>query len=171
MSEDTVRCPNKALVIDRENAHCGYWLCMVPEGHNPEDVMSADYFGFQAGKLRVNDVIEIRAEDLSWYGELLVRAKPQGVNQVVTVERFVKYFDVAELPSGYDAIYQGQKAKWTLYRGGVALESGFDTREEVAIQAEKLASKEIAKRADAVPARGKPGPKPRALAETPPPVA
>lgn len=162
MSEESVRCPNKALVIDRENAHCGYWLCMVPEGHSPEDVLSADYFGFHAGKLKVNDVIEFRSEDLSWYGELLVRAKPQGVNQVVTVERFTKHFDVVELPSGYDARYQGKVGKWTVYRGSAALESGFDTREEAAIHIDKLVAKEVSKRAaPEVAARGKPGPKPK----------
>ena len=134
MSHDPVRCPSKALVMDRDNAHRGYWLAMIPDGHNAEDVLRPEYFGFHAGRIRVGDVIEVQSEDMSWWGELLVRAIPAGLNMIVTRKRFLDHFEVDDLPAGYEIKYLGHTGKHTVFYQGNAIQGDFSTREEAAIK-------------------------------------
>lgn len=148
---DPVHCVPKALVIDRENSHRAYWLCLVAPGHTPEDVQTPHYFGFLAAKLKVGDVIEVSAEDQSWYGELMVRAIPTGLNQVRTALRFITHFDGEELPEGWDIKYLGGVSKHTVFKGDAAMEGGFATREEAEIKLFAMADREAASLAVAAP--------------------
>ena len=151
MAADPVHCTPKALVIDRENAHRAYWLCRVAPGHTTEDVQTPHYFGMLAAKLKVGDVIEVSAEDQSWYGELMVRAIPSGVNQVRTALRFITHFDGAELPAGWDIKYLGGVSMHTIFKGDIAMEGGFATTEEAEIKLFALADKETTSLAVAAP--------------------
>lgn len=164
---DPVYCAPKALVIDRENAHRAYWLCRVSPGHSPEDVQSPHYFGMLANKLKVGDVIEVSAEDQSWYGELMVRAIPNGVNQVRTALRFLTHFDGADLPDGWDIKYLGGVSMHTIFKGDQIMEGGFSTIEEAEIKLFALVDKEITSLAVAppTPRRGRP---PRTSTDTQP---
>lgn len=169
MTHEPIRCPAKALVMDRDNAHRGYWLAMIPASHTPDDVVKPEYFGFH--RVRVGDVIEVQAEDMSWWGELLVRAIPANLNMVVTRVRFLDHFEIDDLPAGYEIKYLGVSGKHTLYFEGNPTQGGFDTREEAAIKAMQLSGSkaEQARQSQAVMAasqRKKPGPKPKS-AESP----
>lgn len=160
MSEQK-RCPTKALVIDRENAHRGYWLVTVPQTHTPEDAQHPDYFGFHALSLNVGDLIEVAAEDQSWYAELWVRAKPAGTNQVRTVLRQpITYFDTEELPEGWSIQYLGVSGKHTVFNGAEIAEGGFETREEATIAALGFAGRAAKAVATPVEAAKRPGRKP-----------
>lgn len=175
MSTEPVRCPSKALVIDRDNAHRGYWLCMVPDTHTAEDVLRPEYFGFHT-QVRVGDVIEVQSEDMSWWGELLVRAIPAGLNMIVTRKRFLDHFEIEDLSAGYEIKYLGVSGKHTLYFQGNPIQGDFNTREEAAIRAMQLSGSkaENARQSDAVAAaseKRKPGPKPKAAESTPEKVA
>lgn len=171
MPADPIYCPPKALVIDRENAHRAYWLCLVSQAHSPEDVQSPHYFGMLASKLKVGDVIEVSSEDQSWYGELMVRAIPGGINQVRTALRFITYFEGEELPEGWDIKYLGGVSKHVIFKGDQMLDGGFSTREEAEIKVFALAKREEESLAVVAPVaeRKKPGPKPKPV-ETPPPA-
>lgn len=174
MSYDPVRCPSKALVMDRDNAHRGYWLAMIPDGHNAEDVLRPEYFGFHAGKIRVGDVIEVQSEDMSWWGELLVRAIPAGLNVIVTRKRFLDHFEVDDLPAGYEIKYLGHTGKHTVFYQGNAIQGDFSTREEAAIKVFQLAGRKEQRALEAaavdsvaaVTVRRKPGRQPK-QAESP----
>jgi hypothetical protein len=172
MPNDPLYCPARALVIDRENAHRAYWLVIAPQGHTESDIENPAYFGFHATKLKVGDVIEVTAEDLSWYGEWLVRAIPDGLNQVRTVSRFVTYFESDELPEGWSIRYLGGEGKHTIYRGDLALEGMFPTREEATIKLLSMAAREGALTpAQPVVERKKPGRKPADPGSPPAPPA
>lgn len=145
MSEQ-VRCPNKALLIDRENAHRAYWLLKAPHTHTPDDVQDPEYFGLQADRLKVFDMIEVMAEDLSWYVELVVRAVPKGTHQVVTQLLTIKRFDAADLPEGWTVEYLGINGRHTIMRAGEKVEGGFASREDAVERAIFLAEKEATPR-------------------------
>lgn len=178
MSIEPVRCPSKALVIDRDNAHRGYWLAMIPDGHTAEDVLRPEYFGFHAGKIRVGDVIEVQSEDMSWWGELLVRAIPAGLNMIVTRKRFLDHFEVEDLPDGYEIKYLGTSGRHTVFYKHNAIQGDFTTREEAAIKVFQLAGRKAQRVADtaatdavaAVTERRRPGRPPKVAESTPAPV-
>lgn len=163
---DPVHCPPKALAIDRENAHRAYWLCLVPQAHTPDDVLTPHYFGLLAAKLKTGDVIEVVAEDQSWYGEIMVRAIAASINQVRTVLRFLTEFEGAELPAGWDIRYQGGVAKHTVFKGSQMMEGGFATREEAEIRVLALAGKEAESLAVPPPTVSRRGRPPKAATDT-----
>ena len=173
MPADPLTCPTKALHIDRQNQVRGYFVVVVPVGHDVDDISHPTYFGFHSGKLAVGDVIEVNAEDMSWYGEWLVRAIPEGLNQVHTAVRFVTRFEASDLPEGWDIKYLGGEAKHTIFRGDLAIKGGFATHQEAALKVQALADKEgpAPTAAQPITERKKSGPKPKPPGESPPPPA
>lgn len=130
-----VRIPHRGLQCSVDSPLWAEWIAVAPVGHTLEHVCAPEYFGEQTGssKLKVGDVIKVRAQDLSWYVELWVRSIDVPLRQVETtvVNRII--IEKGELPSGFDVRYQGPLQRWTIFgEGDLALESGFATHEEAA---------------------------------------
>lgn len=118
------------------------WLAFIPPGHTIDDVKSPEYFGQirSVQKLETMDIIEVIADDASWYGELMVRALPQSIALVFTSVRFIHVEPKQELPVGWDVEYRGQSDRYVILRAGHLVEKGYSTPEEAAIQANYLAA-------------------------------
>lgn len=130
-----IRIPFKSLQCSVDSPLWAEWIAVAPAGHTLDHVCAPEYFGEQTGssKLKVGDVIKVRAQDMSWYVELWVRTIDIPLRQVETtvVNRIV--VERAELPPGFSVRYQGPLQQWTIFgEGDMALESGFATHEEAA---------------------------------------
>lgn len=165
------------------------WLALVPPSHTIEDVQTPEYFGQVKAvqDIRPFDLIEIQAEDFSWYGELIVEAVPKTIPCVFTTKRFIEIKQRKELPDGWSIVYRGLADKHVILRLGHEVEKGFVTETEATIQAIYLATpkasvadKAVAKAAEKVaepvaaeapPERKKPGPKPKTPASDDAPPA
>lgn len=133
--QDVLRCPAKSIVIDRENAHCAFYLAQVPPGHQIEDVMRPTYFGLvQNGRtgLRVGDIISVRPETYEWHLELMVRAVDPVLSVVTTSELWRKVFGEPALPPGWAIEYRGAEARHVILYEGEVKEGGFVTPEAAA---------------------------------------
>lgn len=134
------RVPHKGMICSTDTPLWAEWLVVAPAGHTLDDVLSAEYFGEQTGpaKLKVGDVVKVRAQDLSWYVELWVRAIDAALCQVETVVVSKIVLERVTLPHGFDVRYQGPLQKWTIYGDDTALEGGFPTQEAAAKRIEAL---------------------------------
>lgn len=93
-----------------------------PEQGTPfEAVLKPEYWAHVAQKLRVWDRIMVRAEDGTYWGELLVincghlYARVHVLKKVELGADATKPLEV--LPAGYEVKFQGPKLKWVVLRG------------------------------------------------------
>jgi hypothetical protein len=134
MAQPPVRANAKTLSIETEGALRGRYHCRVPVEHTAAIVGAPAYFGDEATrtKLREGDRIEVEPDDLSWFGELIVRAVVPAAREVVT--RWVVgpvHFDAPPIDAGdYRIEYKGKVQKHCIYLGDQIIEAGFETREK-----------------------------------------
>lgn len=66
-----VRAPGPNNLKMRSEVSLDYWL-FVPPGHGPDDLLNPDYWQHNARRLKTNTIVNVRAEDGSWFGMFLV---------------------------------------------------------------------------------------------------
>jgi hypothetical protein len=132
-------CPKGALSLDFEGTLRGRWYARVPNEHTKEDVLHASYFGLSQGEkgLRVHDVIEVEPENCAWRAEVRIMALVPHLGQVKTREQ--AFWDYAvKAPAGYKFVWDSPETKWTIYKGAVAVDAGFDSQDECLIRVQEL---------------------------------
>ena len=96
------------------------WVCTVEEGVDDKDLLKPDYWAHVANRMRPFDRIEVRADDGSYFAELLVVsvdrnwAKVKGLQYVSLVDESVGYE-----PGGskdYLVKWRGPHRKWSVLR-------------------------------------------------------
>ncbi len=101
------------------------WVVTPDAGVDFEDLASPKYWANVANMLKPYDKIEVRADDGSYYGELLVVYNGSNFAQTRPIS-FVK-LDVAEPQSqgvaGLEVKWRGPHSKWSVVRNK---ENGFD---------------------------------------------
>lgn len=145
-----IRAIAKSLEIEKEGVSRGHFFCRVPVEHGPEAVGGPAYFGDEVIKtrLRVGDRIEVEPEDLSWMGELIVRAIVPASREVVTrwIVGPVVFDDTAPIDAGdFTVIWRGKVNRFCIYNGDQLIEAGHATKESAnrrleIIRAEALAA-------------------------------
>lgn len=169
---EPMRCPTKnALEVEHDGKQFGTYVATVPADHTLEDVMAPEYFGRMQSRgptdklLRPGDMIDVRAEDWSWYVRLMVRACLGAIDKVVTAPISPPVvFDIGELPKGWSVKYMGIERKWTVSVNGVEKSALHRSSEEAVARVYEMSGFSP----EAAPARAKPGRKPKyeAVSET-----
>lgn len=96
------------------------WVAKVPKDVEPADVLDPVYWAHHSGKLSPWDKIEVRAEDGTWYQELIVIDSSRAwarVAPLTEVKRFTTQ-DVSlsqSAPTGYEITHRGPR-KWSVVR-------------------------------------------------------
>jgi hypothetical protein len=104
----------------------------VPQvGTKLEDMLEPKYWEHVASKLRPWDHIEVRAEDGSFYAQLIV----QRADRLTADVRPIQFADLnvgapsdGDIPSGYAVDYGGPIAKWRVLTGGTVVRDGFQQK-------------------------------------------
>lgn len=169
---EPIRCPTKnCLEIEHDGKQFGSYVATLPVGHTLEDVMAPDYFGRMQARgptdklLRPGDFIDIRPADWSWYVRVMVRACLPTVDQVVTSALVGPVeFEIGDLPVGWSMEYSGIERKWEVSYRGVVKAAMFRSSEEARAAISELSGEPMTTEAPAKP-RGKPGRKPKAVAD------
>lgn len=96
------------------------WVARVPKGVEPADVLEPSYWAHHGGKLSPYDKIEVRAEDGTWYQELIVMDSSRAWARVLPVTKVLR-FETADVsqsktaPVGYEITHRGAR-KWSVVR-------------------------------------------------------
>lgn len=145
-----IRAAPKSLAIELEGALRGRFYCRVPVGHTPEDVASPPYFGDeqQRMRLREGDVIEVEPEDLSWSGELTVRALLPGSREVLTRWRLGPVMHDETIPNSssdnlFSIAFKGPQLRWCVYAGDERRDSHLATKEAAHARMQELRGERV----------------------------
>lgn len=107
---------------------------VTPEiGTPPAALLDPHYWAHVSAKLSVGNIIEVMAEDGSYFAELLVRDVGNLYAKVAfksPVTVFSKDEDVQPAPAGYDVRWRGPKCKFGVYHGADMLKDGFVDKSE-----------------------------------------
>ena len=104
---------------------------VVPEHGTPfEEILKDGYWAHVSAKMKPGDHIEVRAEDGSYYAELMVLDAGRLYAKVCQL-LFVKLdaVDVKEgglMAEGYEVAWKGPQLKWCVFRGKDRLKDGMD---------------------------------------------
>lgn len=138
------RCPKGCLFLETESTSPkgrGVWYARVPAEHTIEDVLHPDYFGLaKADKgLRAGDVIDIEPEHGLWFIRARVMSIREDLSQAMLREfsALREDYEVAA-PDGYEFKWQGAQGCWTVYKGQVAVGSGFLNHDECRARVDEL---------------------------------
>ena len=112
----------------------------VPPNVKSEDLTRPAFWAHVAKDLRRGDMIEVLAEDNSFYAEVLVRSARR-TDATVSMLRFQK-LDKPVLEKsdteGYEIIFRGGRAKHTVMRNTDIIKEGFGTYEEAELYLKNL---------------------------------
>jgi hypothetical protein len=112
--------PLGANVLQLGEHQRNVWVAKIPMGVEPSDVLDPAYWAHHSGKLAPYDKIECRAEDGTWYQELIVMDSSRAwarVKPLMEVLRFATQ-DVGlsqTAPTGYEIVHRGPR-KWSVIR-------------------------------------------------------
>lgn len=95
------------------------YIANVPKGVRPEDLVKPGYWAHVAAKLKPWDRIECRAEDGTWYCELMVLEASRAFARMCPLQTaFLTTADVAQSqtePVGFEVLHRGPR-KWSVVR-------------------------------------------------------
>lgn len=135
--KNVTRAVPKSLAIEVEGALRGRFYCRVPVTHAPEEVSSAAYFGDEQARMRLRegDIIEVEPEDLSWTGELTVRALLPQSREVLTRWRFGPVLHDEGIPDVspdelFSIAWKGPQLRWCVFAGEERRETGLESKEK-----------------------------------------
>lgn len=111
--------------------------CINPElGTMPQDLLKPSYWAHVAFKLKPLDTIEVRAEDGSYYAELLVRDRGRAWAKVVFKPGYPLVFeDIVNVPTmdldEYEIVWKGPQNKFRVMRksDNHTMKEGFSDKE------------------------------------------
>ena len=160
MADDPIlRCPPKNFTIEHSGIQRTRFMATIPGDHPQDDVLMPAYFGrianSRADYIRAGDIIEIEAENRSWYGELVVRAVDGPREAVVTAIRTLMDYPDAEVAAGWSVVFRSKAVGWVIMHGEKEIEGGHPTQEAGSLRIEYLAT-EAAQRRNAQARRARP---------------
>lgn len=107
---------------------------VVPEdGTRFEDILREEYWGAVAYKFKPCDIIEVHAEDGSYFAELYVRAAGKNWMKVALLRKVeLEPAQAAFSNPEFEAAWKGPHRKFTVIRSSdnQIVKDGFDTREQ-----------------------------------------
>jgi hypothetical protein len=99
-----------------------------------------DFWSHIANKLRIGDIIEVHAEDTSWFAEVYVVAAHRLSAKVVLLRRvdLAPAAEVAATASPLTVKYRGPHARYCVMRGESVVGEKFQTEAEAMVELAKL---------------------------------
>lgn len=99
-----------------------HYVATASEGAEPEDLMNPAYWAHIAATLKPWDRIDVRANDGSWWAQLLVleasrswaRVHCLGIHNLTTADVAQTLAEQMQLP--YEVAYKGPHNKWSVIR-------------------------------------------------------
>lgn len=109
------------------------WVITPEEGTPFEAVLREDYWSHIASRLRPCDIIEVHAEDATFFARLYVRTAGRLWAKVAVMEfvDFTKDAPVAVRDTGHEVKWKGPHMKWAVIRTAdkEAVQGGFENKE------------------------------------------
>lgn len=146
-----VTLPKNGLFLEFESSSPngrGSWFARVPAEHDIEVVLLPSYFGqhqSDIGGLRVGDKIEIEPEHALWQVTVRVMARVPSLQQVKLREvPGTRHSFAVKAPNGYTFEWKGGQKKWTIMKGEVEVDAGFDSQDEAHARIEELGQEKAA---------------------------
>lgn len=94
------------------------WSIVPDDGTTIEEVCQPAYFAHVAGRMQPGDLIEVRAEDTSYYARLYVRDTGRAMVKCAVLEyhsfEAIEFGDNAD--TQFDVAYRGLTRKWCVVR-------------------------------------------------------
>lgn len=108
------------------------WSVTLPVEVPFDRVFDTDYWSHVARNIRIGDIIEVHAEDTTFFAELYVVAAHRLAAKVVLLRKvdLVGKNEIAPLPSVLSVKYRGPANRYCIMRGAEVVQSGFQTVEE-----------------------------------------
>lgn len=108
------------------------WSVTLEHGVSYERVFDPDYWSNVARKMRIGDIVELHAEDTTFFAELYVVAAHRLAAKLVELRRFdlAPAVQVAADTSPLTVKYRGPHNRYCLMRGENIVQSGYQTAEE-----------------------------------------
>jgi hypothetical protein len=105
-----------------------------------ERMFEPDFWSHVGRKLRIGDIIEVHAEDTTWYVELYVVAAHRLSAKVVFLRRvdLAPAAEVAAPASPLSVKYRGPHARYCVMRGENVIAEKFQTEAEAMVELAKL---------------------------------
>lgn len=108
------------------------WSVTLEYGVPYERVFDPDFWSHVARKMRIGDIVELHAEDTTFFAELYVVAAHRLAAKLVELRRFdlAPAVQVAADTSPLTVKYRGPHNRYCLMRGENIVQSGYQTAEE-----------------------------------------
>lgn len=114
-----------------------HYVANAELGVTPDDLLKPQFWAHVSGKLKPLDTVEVRAEDGSFYAELLVRDKGRGFAKVVFLPGYPLMFsDIVDIPAmdvggEYEIVWKGPQNKFRVVRktDNHTMKEGFTDKE------------------------------------------
>jgi len=115
--------PNSARMEQAEFKR-NNWVVIAAPGTIPTDLMTPSYWAHLADKLKPWEKIEVRADDASWYCELLVvdvsrlwaRVRPLLLLDLTTSDVSQSQANRENSAAEYEVLHRGEHCKWSVVR-------------------------------------------------------
>lgn len=121
------------------------WDYITEFGTTFEDLLAPAYWTHIASRLRPWDQLMVRAEEGTFYAELIVTEVGQLFASVVPKPGYPFRLQVAEpgvdasVPQGYSVKWMGEHKKWGALRGEVCIKDGFTSQSTAVIWLQNVA--------------------------------
>ena len=111
------------------------WSVTLEHGVSYERVFEPDFWAHVARKMRIGDIVELHAEDTTFFAELYVVAAHRLAAKVVELRRFdlAGSAEVLANASPLTVKYRGPHNRYCIMNGENVVQSGFQTAEEAEV--------------------------------------
>ena len=116
------------------------WSVTIDPNTPYDRMFEPEYWSHVARKLRIGDIIEVHAEDTTWFAELYVVAAHRLSAKVVLLRKcdLAATKEVAAEASPLTVKYRGPHARYCVMRGETVISDRFQTEAEAMVEAAKL---------------------------------
>lgn len=111
------------------------WSVTLEDSTPYERLFDSDYWSHVAKKMQIGDIVEVHAENRTWFTELYVVYAHRQAAKVVELRKvgLASAPEIEDIPSPFSVKWRGPNGKWAVMRGNDVMQSGFVSVEEAEI--------------------------------------
>lgn len=108
------------------------WSVTLDDATPYDRLFEADYWAHVGRKMQIGDIVEVHAENGTWFAELYVVGAHRLAAKVVEMRKIdlAAAPEVSTVASPLSVKWRGPNGKWSVMRGNDVMQSGFQTAEE-----------------------------------------
>lgn len=117
------------------------WSVTLDDATPYDRLFDTDYWSHVARKLQIGDIVEVHAENGTWFAELYVVSAHRLAAKVVELRKvgLATAPESETVASPFSVKWRGPNGKWAIMRGNDVMQSGFASMEEAEIAKANLA--------------------------------